>query len=138
MHRNRGFSLTELLVVVAIIGILTAATLTSLQSARERSRDARRMSDMRNIQNALGLYQANNQGLYPSSTLITIDGTDTLSLALEGDSLISDTPLDPLYPTYTYQYVATTTTSYRLIFCLETDQYEGLGFQQGCGNQVIQ
>ena len=142
MQRTRthtGLTLIELLVVVAIIAVLTSLTIVFLGTARERSRDARRMSDMRNIQNALGLYQASNGGNYPSSTLQTIDGeTDTMSITLEAAGVIPDVPIDPLHPTLIYQYVATSSSGYAVSFCLETDQYNGLGFQEGCGNEVIQ
>ena len=68
MHRfskirkdSRGFTLVELLVVIAIIGILASIILSSLGSAKAQARDARRISDIKEIQLALELYyDANN------------------------------------------------------------------------------
>ena len=51
-----GFTLIELLVVVAIIGLLSSVVLVSLNSARAKARDARRTSDLRNVQLALEMY----------------------------------------------------------------------------------
>ncbi len=51
-----GFTLIELLVVIAIIGILSSVVLASLNSARAKGRDAKRISDLHNIQLALELY----------------------------------------------------------------------------------
>jgi type II secretion system protein G len=61
---SRGFTLIELLVVIAIIGILSSIVLASLNTARARSRDARRMSDIKQINTALQLYFSEN-GKYP-------------------------------------------------------------------------
>lgn len=66
MHsRKKGFTLIELLIVVAIIGVLSAVVLVSLNSARAKGRDAKRMSDMRQMQNAIELYMADNGGSAP-------------------------------------------------------------------------
>ncbi len=61
---QKGFTLIELLVVIAIIGILSAVVLVSLNSARAKSRDARRLADVRQIMTALELYY-NDNNAYP-------------------------------------------------------------------------
>jgi prepilin-type N-terminal cleavage/methylation domain-containing protein len=53
---QKGFTLIELLVVIAIIGLLSSVILGSLNSARKKGRDARRLSDVKEIQVALELY----------------------------------------------------------------------------------
>jgi prepilin-type N-terminal cleavage/methylation domain-containing protein len=52
---KRGFTLIELLVVIAIIGILSSVVIASMNSARAKSRDARRVSDMLEVQKAVAL-----------------------------------------------------------------------------------
>lgn len=54
--KNKGFTLIELLVVIAIIGLLSSVVIASLSSARIKARDARRKSDLRQIQKAVELY----------------------------------------------------------------------------------
>jgi prepilin-type N-terminal cleavage/methylation domain-containing protein len=56
MKRQNGFTLIELLVVIAIIGILSSVVLASLNSARTKSRDARRLADLQQLKIALELY----------------------------------------------------------------------------------
>jgi len=63
-YYNLGFTLLELLVVIAIIGILVALGTVSYSMAQKKGRDARRLSDLKEIQNALESYYAIN-GSYP-------------------------------------------------------------------------
>jgi prepilin-type N-terminal cleavage/methylation domain-containing protein len=72
---KRGFTLIELLVVIAIIGILSSVVLASLGTARQKARDATRISDMKNIQLALELYYDSLQA-YPANLEGAPLGTD--------------------------------------------------------------
>ncbi len=63
---QRGFTLIELLVVIAIIGMLSSVVLSSLNSARIKSRDATRMAQLGQIRVALELYFL-DYGYYPPS-----------------------------------------------------------------------
>ena len=68
MKSQRGFTLIELLVVIAIIGLLSSVVFASLNSARTKSRDARRAADIRQIATALALYYGDNSNTYPVAT----------------------------------------------------------------------
>ena len=134
--KNRGFTILELLVVVAIIGLLTALVLISTTTARTKSRDARRLQDLREIETALNLYyQANGQ--FPTSvSSTTITGSDTFSTALTSGGFMPTVSTDPQHPTNTYQYISANGTGYYLQFCLESDSIEG--FTSGCTNYFTQ
>ncbi len=51
-----GFTLVELMVTISIIAILTGIIITNLTSSRSKARDAKRVSDLGQIQLALELY----------------------------------------------------------------------------------
>lgn len=67
MKRNTsgGFTLLELLVVVAIIGLLLAIVMYSVSDSRMKGRDAGRKSQIQEILKALELYYSDN-GAYPN------------------------------------------------------------------------
>lgn len=59
-QNTKGFTIVELLIVIAIIGILAAVTLSSLNASRLRADDAKRAQDMAQVKTALELYIGKN------------------------------------------------------------------------------
>ncbi|MBI3273715.1 MAG: type II secretion system protein [Candidatus Colwellbacteria bacterium] len=99
MNYKKGFTLIELLVVIAIIGILASIVLASLNSARIKSRDARRIADIKQIQLALELY-FDSSASYPPGTDLT---------PVKTGNFIPVVPIDPLNSgTHVYRYQALT------------------------------
>lgn len=114
---SRAFTLIELLVVVAIIGILTAVVMANFSGTKARSRDAKRISDLSQLQLAIGGY-FDRCGDYPPS-LATSTGnpasgtaTDTnCPLGITLGTFIASIPNPPTGgPAYTYNYSAGKTT----------------------------
>lgn len=65
MKNKRAFTLIELLVVIAIIGLLATISVLALQNARAKSRDAKRVADMKQVSTALELF-FNDNNRYPT------------------------------------------------------------------------
>lgn len=70
LKSKKGFTLIEILVVISIIGLLSSVILVGLGGFRSRGRDARRFSDLRQVQNALELYYSKNSA-YPALSCIS-------------------------------------------------------------------
>lgn len=94
-----GFTLIELLVVIAIIGLLASIVLASLNSARTKSRDARRLGDLKQIQVALEFYFDSSTGNsnYPLATTGVTNCSATIQYGLEALSA-AGTPFIPAVP----------------------------------------
>ncbi len=113
-NTNKGFTLIELLVVIAIIGLLATVVMTSLNQARKKGRDARRVADIDAIRSALELYY-DAHGSYPS----TASGTAVLV-----PDYMSVVPTDPnTQQAYTYESDGKT---YVLAATLESDTHKAL------------
>lgn len=98
---NLGLSLLELLVVVAIIGILLSIVGGAVNISRQDSRDLRRVSDVKQIQLSLGLYHSVYRTYPANLSTLTVGG------------FISSVPIDPAGTNYVYT-AQSSNTSYCL------------------------
>ncbi len=134
---TRGFTLIELLVVIAIIGMLSSIVLASLNGARIKGRDARRLADAKQIATALELYYGSGSNAYP--TTIAGGTTVTASLgAVLAPTYIQSVPKDPSRTDNAstgYLYCSTDGQSYAILIDPEkTNKYcvEAQGVSGNC------
>lgn len=102
---NKGFTLIELLVVIAIIGILSAVVISSLNTARMRSRDTKRLSELKSLQVAIEM--AKTDGTSPPE-VYNHTGSGILNYLIP--NYISVVPTEgPIYA-YPYYYYCNVNT----------------------------
>ncbi len=104
---KHGFTLIEVLIVVAIIGILASVILVSTNTAREKARDAKRTLDLKELRTALLLYYDANKR-YPTNSEFAkgVDGTPAGYKYL-APTYIPQVPTDPLTKA-SYKYISVT------------------------------
>ena len=147
---KKAFTLIELLVVIAIIGLLSTLSVIALNSARAKARDAKRISDVKQMQVALEMYY-NDMATYPDTVpaggAIASDGTVGSTTFLRVvpvpptpiDGSTCNTAVAGKYALASYQYVKASSTgaipSYAIGFCLGSDV--GSGTTKVTGNTVL-
>ena len=84
-RRKAGFTILEILIVLAVFGLLATLAVLSLNSARARVRDAQRLSDVSTLSAALSRYWL-DKATYPASGGIELGkpGTNTELLSSGG------------------------------------------------------
>lgn len=75
IKNKKGFTLIELLIVMAIIALLVTVFLVGFMASQQRSRDARRKSDLKQIANALEIFYSDYER-YPASDVGQIVACD--------------------------------------------------------------
>lgn len=124
MINRKGFTLIELLVVIAIIGLLLTLAVIALHSARTKTRDAIRLTDLREIQSRLELYFTDKNS-YPATTESVVLGRgNAVCLNAEGlkptgcaNPYMSQIPADP--GAYLYEYSSEDGLTYTIMATLE-------------------
>lgn len=112
MRKRKGFTLIELVIVVAIIGILSLMILPQFNNVTSDAKVKTFESNCQTVTSAIGMYQAGNDGEYPTST------DDLKSYINGGWNSLTDNPkgasynYDPSTKTFTASYTDDKGTSH--------------------------
>ncbi|HEX3548991.1 MAG TPA: prepilin-type N-terminal cleavage/methylation domain-containing protein [Candidatus Elarobacter sp.] len=104
-ENERGFTLIELMIVVAIIAILAWILIPNFVNARSQAQTAACESNLRAIATAMELYYADNQ-VYPTASGAAVQPA---LLTVNGVAYLNNTPKDPAAQSGAATYTLTTT-----------------------------
>ena len=108
--RNRGFTIIELVITVAIVSLLASAVLPSAQLMYQRERESELRASLRTIRDAIDAYKRAwdsghikrelEKSGYPPSLQILVDGVDDAGSSKEGVKIyfLRRLPRDPFWP----------------------------------------
>ena len=119
VENKKGFTLVELLIVIAVLGALASVFLLSFPSAQRRARDTQRRTDLKQYQALIEIFATNNNHTYPATSGNLTGICPDLNLA---GNLCVDDP----HNTILYQYaVNAATTAYVVWAQLENPDIDG-------------
>ena len=127
MKKNYAFTLIELIIVIAILGILSSLISGNFITSLKKGRDTKRKNDLDQVQKALEMYYEDNNE-YPA----TVPFPGELCHPTGGCSTqnyMFNIPQDPKTD-YTYFYESSDQTYYKIYSYIENDQDEGPGVNQ--------
>ena len=107
---KRGFTLVELLIVIAIIGVLSSVVLSSINTARSRARDTKRISDLRSLQTALEVRRLDTNNVPVFNNSVVASWTTSFESALVTPGYLSAVPLETHHPAQFYRYINSATS----------------------------
>lgn len=118
----QSFTLIELLIIIVILGFLTALISGNYISSLQKGRDARRKNDLAQIQRALETYYEDNKA-YPTGVPPFGSGFCTPTSCVSGSkTYMVRTPEDP-NASYSYAYLVDTDSQYYYLFsCIENSK----------------
>lgn len=111
----KGFTLVEILLVIAILAIISTIGAVSYSNIRNNSEDAKRRTDIGEIRSALEQYKSVNN-TYPTPNVTITMGLEfgTSGLNDANNTYMSKIPQDPDFPVKTYYYESTDGSDYIL------------------------
>ncbi len=100
--KDKGFTIIEVVLVLAIAGLIFLMVFIALPALQRNQRDTQRRNDMNRAQAALQQYQTNNRNSLPTATTAGWNSFRDKYLVVSGDTFE-----DPSFGPYSFAYQGT-------------------------------
>jgi type II secretion system protein G len=132
LDKKIGFTLIELMIIIAILGVLAALISGNFITSLKKGRDARRKADLEQIQRALEIYYEDKKS-YPTFNIFQSANYSFCETKIDTNcgtekTYMQKIPTDPV-PGNNYVYVSSG-QSYQLYSCIENNLDQGPGVKQ--------
>ncbi len=125
MKNKKGFTLIELMIVIAIIAILAAILVPNFLKARAQGQLAACESNIKNLATALEMYATDNTGTYPASLGVLTSSTS-------GGGYMKTIPICPSFrATSSYAYSAVSVPDNFTMYCSGANAHASAGTTTG-------
>lgn len=94
-QREKGFTIIEVVLVLAIAGLIFMMVFIALPALQRSQRDSQRKNDLNRLVTALSSYQSNNRGALPSASAAPSDSNSWSSFVSRYVTTAGDTFDDP-------------------------------------------
>lgn len=87
-RKEKGFTIIEVVLVLAIAGLIFLMVFLALPALQRNQRDTQRKGDMSRVQTALTSYGSNNRGAVPKADTASLTAFESSYLAVNNDSFV--------------------------------------------------
>lgn len=113
MKRHGGFTLIEMMIVIAVIAILVGVLLPQFRGTQDEAAEQRAKAELRTIATAIESYYIHNSNALP----VTLSALTSVT-----PRIISSIPSDPFNGSTAYQYARDTNSVYYVVYSIGSDR----------------
>jgi len=122
---KRGFTLIEMMIVIAVIAILAGISLPYFKGMQDEGKTAEAAGELRTLATAVESYYIHNRKAYPSqaTTVSTTWQTASIAAATTSPRIVTAALMDPFKPAQQYGYAtsAGSGSQYYVVFSVGPD-----------------
>lgn len=135
-NKEKGFTIIEVVLVLAIAGLIFLMVFIALPALQRNQRDSQRKNDMGRVQTAVQNYQSNNRNKLPSDAVLNASPESSSGFIAQYLTVGGDSFSDPDGTDYTFK-AGTASNFDHVVYYTRGAVCEGESLKTGQGPQKI-